>query len=52
MTTEVFPACAGMIPVQHIRVGGIHGVPRMCGDDPGGILWDFSTGMCSPHVRG
>ena len=49
---NVFPACAGMIPMSSTDFLRPSGVPRMCGDDPGLHVDHITLHMCSPHVRG
>ena len=48
----VFPAYAGMIPVEFAQIPIPGGVPRIRGDDPPQFDLDFITRLCSPHTRG
>ena len=48
----VFPASAGMIPVDVLGDSGGLGVPRECGDDPSNLESRLGNGKCSPRVRG
>ena len=50
--SEVFPACAGMIPWLASFVASGKSVPRMCGDDPHVRIINHAEAQCSPHVRG
>ena len=49
---SVFPAHAGMIPVNILVSESGGRVPRACGDDPGVAYVDDSQIVCSPRMRG
>ena len=48
----MFPADAGMIPLQLECVLRIRCVPRGCGDDPERLITGELENRCSPRMRG
>ena len=48
----VFPAYAGMIPMEITLTAKEVGVPRICGDDPHPDGSSQTAAQCSPHMRG
>ena len=48
----VFPAYAGMIPVEQYAERWHLSVPRICGDDPCTGGGTELAEPCSPHMRG
>ena len=48
----LFPACAGVIPINEGELVPIYTFPRMCGGDPGCPDSLHPTSLFSPHVRG
>ena len=49
---QVFPANAGMIPIDQVPAKFREGVPRECGDDPGDAVVEQGLAECSPRMRG
>ena len=49
---QVFPASAGMNPVQLKPQCEYLGVPRERGDEPRILVSDYRGGWCSPRARG
>ena len=48
----VFPAYAGMIPVESLERTALRRVPRIRGDDPELLEQMHDAAECSPHTRG
>ena len=48
----VFPAYAGVIPVDETILKALASVPRVCGGDPDDISKVFLNLECSPRKRG
>ena len=48
----VFPAHAGMIPIDTERWKWSRSVPRTRGDDPDKVAGEIVASLCSPHTRG
>ena len=51
-SNTVFPASAGMIPLDFAYHIGGEGVPRKRGDDPSECLIPTLSTACSPQARG
>ena len=51
-SVKVFPASAGMIPVDLLDGVPLRGVPRKRGDDPLECWDDAMLTECSPQARG
>ena len=49
---SVFPAYAGMIPVEMAANIKSTSVPRIRGDDPSHNILTARQHVCSPHTRG
>ena len=49
---QLFPACAGVIPVKKQIHQKLKTFPRMCGGDPYNPIEDIAVIYFSPHVRG
>ena len=52
MRRQLFPACAGVIPITELQKYKRVTVPRMCGGDPTPEPVVCFVLACSPHVRG
>ena len=52
MTTDMFPACAGMNRCSWRSSRFRQNVPRVCGDEPKLIKRFYVLNPCSPRVRG
>ena len=48
----MFPAYAGVIPVDETILKALASVPRVCGGDPDDISKVFLNLECSPRKRG
>ncbi len=49
---NLFPACAGMNRMKSRRLIMPLTVPRVCGDEPRGLIVVSVFPYCSPRVRG
>ena len=52
VSSDVFPAYAGMIPGEGTQQERQFRVPRIRGDDQTMQLADLNKQSCSPHTRG
>ena len=48
----MFPAYVGMSPKSFVAPFGVRSVPRIRGDEPGGVMRWRDTVVCSPHTWG
>ena len=51
-SNKVFPAYAGVIPLDIGTLTACTGVPRVCGGDPKDLSYTRRAYVCSPRMRG